>query len=218
MVIDPDAPFFFAGVSLGGNVLLKWLGELGSSVDRRIRAAAAISVPFDLARASRYIDRGFSRVYQRHFLQSLRRKAIAKLDRYPDLASRDRIEAARTLYDFDDAVTAPVHGFEDAEDYYTRSSSIRFLDAVRVPTLLLSAYDDPFLPADVLNDVARIAARNAYLEVEFLAKGGHVGFVGGHNPLRPLYYAEHRVARFFDGALESAYDPIGATLRSGGTA
>jgi predicted alpha/beta-fold hydrolase len=216
MAVDRDASFFFAGVSLGGNVLLKWLGELGSSADRRIRAAAAVSVPFDLARASRYIDRGFSRVYQRHFLQSLRRKAIAKLDRYPDLASRARIEAARTLYDFDDAVTAPVHGFEDAQDYYTRSSSIGFLDAVRVPTLLLSAYDDPFLPADVLNDVARLAARNAYLEVEFLAKGGHVGFVTGHNPLRPLYYAEHRVARFFESALELAYDPFGTALRSGG--
>ena len=212
---DRLAPFFFAGVSLGGNVLLKWLGEIESTVDQRIRAAAAVSVPFDLARACRYIDRGFSRVYQRHFLQSLRRKALAKLERFPDLASRERIEAARTLYAFDDAVTAPVHGFRNADDYYSRSSSIRFLDGIRVPTLLLSAYDDPFLPGEVLDDVARIAARNPCIEIEFPAKGGHVGFIGGQNPLRPLYYAERRIAQFFDHVLGSAYDPRNTALRSG---
>ena len=212
---DRLAPFFFAGVSLGGNVLLKWLGEIESTVDQRIRAAAAVSVPFDLARACRYIDRGFSRVYQRHFLQSLRRKALAKLERFPDLASRERIEAARTLYAFDDAVTAPVHGFRNAEDYYSRSSSIRFLEGIRVPTLLLSAYDDPFLPGEVLDDVARIAARNPRIEIEFPTKGGHVGFIGGQNPLRPLYYAERRIAQFFDHVLGSAYDPRNTALRSG---
>jgi predicted alpha/beta-fold hydrolase len=212
---DRLAPFFFAGVSLGGNVLLKWLGEIESTVDQRIRAAAAVSVPFDLARACRYIDRGFSRVYQRHFLQSLRRKALAKLERFPDLASRERIEAARTLYAFDDVVTAPVHGFRNAEDYYSRSSSIRFLEGIRVPTLLLSAYDDPFLPGEVLDDVARIAARNPRIEIEFPAKGGHVGFIGGQNPLRPLYYAERRIAQFFDHVLGSAYAPRNTALRSG---
>ena len=214
LAADP-APLVFAGVSLGGNVLLKWLGELGAAVDPRIRGAAAVSVPYDLARACRHIDHGFSRVYQRHFLQSLRRKALAKLERFPDLASRERIESARTLYDFDDVVTAPVHGFADATDYYTRSSSIHFLDDIRVPTLLLSAYDDPFLPAEVLEQVERTAAGNSLLTVEFPAKGGHVGFVGGHNPLRPVYYAERRVARFFDHVLDSAYDPTNAALRSG---
>jgi len=124
---DVGAPFLFAGVSLGGNVLLKWLGESGDSADRRVIAAAGVSVPFDLGRASRHIDRGFSRVYQRHFLRSLRMKALAKLDRYPNLASRERIRAARTLYEFDDVVTAPVHGFVDADDYYPRSSSLRLL-------------------------------------------------------------------------------------------
>jgi len=196
------APFLFAGVSLGGNVLLKWLGELGQSIDRRIVAAAAVSVPFDLARAARYIDRGFSRVYQRHFLRSLRRKALAKLDVYPDLASRERIESARTLFEFDDAVTAPVHGFAGADDYYARSSSIRFLPSLRVRTLLLSAIDDPFLPAEVLDEVRRVAAGNPKIEIEFLPKGGHVGFVSGQNPLRPLYYAERRVTQFFDAQLE----------------
>jgi len=211
---DPIAPFVFAGVSLGGNVLLKWLGEFGDALRDRVAAAAAVSVPFDLARASRHIDRGFSRVYQHHFLQSLRRKALAKLDRYPDLASRNRIESARTLYDFDDAVTAPVHGFASADDYYARSSSIRFLSRIGVPTLLLSAADDPFLPSSVLDDVRLIAATNPNLEVEFPAKGGHVGFVGGQNPLRPFYYAERRVAQFFEPRVETAYGHPPAALRS----
>jgi predicted alpha/beta-fold hydrolase len=210
-----DTPFLFAGVSLGGNVLLKWLGESGESVDRRVIAAAAVSVPFDLARASRHIDRGFSRVYQRHFLQSLRAKALAKLDRYPNLVPRERVRAARTLYEFDDVVTAPVHGFADADDYYSRSSSIRFLSRIRVATLLLSAVDDPFLPGDVLEQVRDIARRNPHIDVEFLAKGGHVGFVSGQNPFRPIYYAEWRVAQFFERALLAAYGTSFTALRSG---
>ena len=198
---DPDSPLVIAGVSLGGNVLLKWLGELADAIPDRVVAAAAVSVPYDLERASRHIDRGFSRVYQHHFLQSLRRKALAKLERYPSLVSRAKIEAARTLYDFDDVVTAPVHGFADAHDYYSRSSSIGFLTRIRVPTLLLSAFDDPFLPPEVLEDVARIAATNPLLETDFPQTGGHVGFVSGANPWRPFYFAEWRVAEFLDRAL-----------------
>jgi predicted alpha/beta-fold hydrolase len=203
---DPIAPFLFAGVSLGGNVLLKWLGEIDEITTHRISAAAAVSVPFDLARASRHIDQGFSRVYQRHFLQSLRRKALAKLQRYPGLVPRERIEATRTLYEFDDVVTAPVHGFANATDYYFRSSSIRFLSRIRVPTLLLSAVDDPFLPSVVLDQVREVAAPNPHLEVEFVARGGHVGFISGPNPLRPFYYAEWRVAEFFASALARLTD------------
>lgn len=199
--IDASSPFLFVGVSLGGNVLLKWLGECGESVDHRVTAAAAVSVPFDLGRASRHIDHGVSRVYQRHFLQSLRKKALAKLERYPELASRERIVSARTLYEFNDVVTAPVHGFADADDYYTRSSSIRFLSRIRVATLLLSAVDDPFLPSEVLEQVRGVAHGNPYIEVEFLAKGGHVGFVSGQNPFRPFYYAEWRVTEFLDRAV-----------------
>jgi len=216
LAADSSAPFLLAGVSLGGNVLLKWLGELGEAAHARVVAAAAVSVPFDLARASRHIDRGFSRIYQHHFLRSLRKKALAKLDRYPDLASRERVEFARTLYDFDDVVTAPVHGFSGADDYYARSSSIRFLSSIRVPTLLLSAVDDPFLPREVLDQVRRVVADNPRVEIEFVPKGGHVGFVSGQNPLQPVYYAEQRVAHFFDGRL-AAYGPPRAALRSGGT-
>jgi predicted alpha/beta-fold hydrolase len=217
LAADVDAPFVFVGVSLGGNVLLKWLGELGVLIPRRVIAAAAVSVPFDLARASRHIDHGFARVYQRHFLQSLRRKALAKLEQYPELVARERIESARTLYEFDDAVTAPVHGFGNADDYYSRSSSIRFLPAIRVRTLLLNAIDDPFLPSDVLDQVRREVASNDCIEVEFPAAGGHVGFVSGHNPLRPFYYAEWRVTEFLNHAVTAAYDPVVGALRSGAT-
>jgi predicted alpha/beta-fold hydrolase len=215
---DDTAPLVLAGVSLGGNVLLKWLGELAERVPRRVVAAAAVSVPFDLARASRHIDRGFAKVYQHHFLRSLRRKALTKLARYPELVSRARVETARTLYDFDDAVTAPVHGFAGADDYYTRSSSIRFLSGIRVPTLLLSAFDDPFLPGSVLEDVSRIAAANRCIEMEFPRRGGHVGFVSGWNPLRPLYYAEWRVTEFLSRALPSGLGPAEAESRSEPTA
>ena len=192
---NPHVDLVMCGVSLGGNVLLKWLGERADGVPKRVRAAAAISVPFDLERGSRYISRGFSRVYERHFLRTLRRKAEANLRRYPDLFDPVALSRARTLYEFDDVVTAPVHGFRDAHDYYTRSSSLPFLPRIRRPTLLLNSQDDPFLPPPVLDQVATIARTNSCLTAEFTAGGGHVGFVYG-NPWRPLYYAEQRAGEF----------------------
>lgn len=198
---SPRAPWMVAAVSLGGNVMLKWLGELARHPPP-IAAAAAVSVPFDLEAGARHISRGFARVYDRNFVRSLRRKAAAKLARYPDLFEKQALERVRTIYEFDDAVTAPVHGFADARDYYTRSSAIGFLDRVRVPTLLLSSSDDPFLPAEVLERVRRVADRNPALTLAFTPYGGHVGFVGGRFPWRPVYYAERRIFRFFDLALE----------------
>jgi uncharacterized protein len=192
----PSAPLGIAGVSLGGNVLLKWLGEQGASVPARVAGAAAVSVPYDLARAARHIGRGFARVYQWSFLRSLRRKAAAKLERFPDLVARDALDRARTIWSFDDVVTAPIHGFRDASDYYMRSSAVRWIASIRVPTLLLSAVDDPFLPSAVLDDVAEVARSSEWLETEFVARGGHVGFVSGLNPLRPFYYAEWRVVDY----------------------
>ncbi|HEY7395457.1 MAG TPA: hydrolase [Gemmatimonadaceae bacterium] len=196
----PDAPLMLAGVSLGGNVLLKYLGERSGSVPP-VRGAAAISVPFDLERGARHLSQGFSRVYDRHFLRSLRRKALAKLERYPDLFDGAALERCETIYDFDDAVTAPVHGFIDAHDYYSRSSSLGYLSAVDVPTLLLSAIDDPFLPADVLDQVRTVAEGNRCLTLEFTDHGGHVGFISGRVPWRPVYYAEWRACEFLAATL-----------------
>lgn len=197
----PETPILLAGVSLGGNVLLKFLGESSASLPRYIVAAAAISVPFDLERGCLFIQRGFSKVYDRHFLRTLRRKALAKLEKYPDLFDAGRLERATSIYDFDDAVTAPIHGFADAHDYYSRSSSLAFLDRVRIPTLLLSAIDDPFLPPDVLDEVRAIAERNSRLALVFTRHGGHVGFVAGRVPWRPVYYAEWRACEFLADAL-----------------
>jgi predicted alpha/beta-fold hydrolase len=178
-------------------------------VPAQLGGAAAVSVPFDLARGSRFLDRGFSRFYQAHFLRSLRRKAIGKSERFPRAIRPDVVRRARTLYEFDDLVTAPVHGFRDADDYYTRSSSLHFLARVRTPTLLLSARDDPFLPSAVLDEVRALAHQNPSLHLEFVDRGGHVGFIAGTVPWRPFYYAEWRVAEFLSGALTSAREIAG---------
>ena len=187
-----DLHLVVVGVSLGGNVLLKWLGECGRQVPAQVRRAAAVSVPFDLAAGSRFMEYGFSRVYVRHFLRSLRAKTLAKLERYPDLCSRERLLAARTFWEFDDAVTGPVHGFRDAREYYERSSCISFLQRVAVPTLLLGARNDPFVPAAVLSRVRQIVQANPHLHLEVTEGGGHVGWVAGE-PSRPRYYMEERV-------------------------
>ena len=192
----PLAPLGIVGVSLGGNVLLKFLGERGKDLPNALRGAATISVPFDLARSSKRINRGFSRLYQRFFLGSLRRKAGEKAKRFPDLAPVDRIASLRTLEDFDNLITGPLHGFADAQDYYARSSSLPYLEAIRLKTLLISAIDDPMLPPEVLDEVAKIARKNPALEIDFVQKGGHAGFITGSVPWRPFYYAEYRVGEF----------------------
>ena len=198
----PRSPLVLAGVSLGGNVLLKFLGEQGASTDPRVKAAAAVSVPFDLGLSSRRIDRGFSRVYQRFFLRSLKQKTATKLRRFPDLVTADRLASIRTLFDFDDALTAPVHGFRNADHYYTQSSSLQWLNRIRTKTLLLSSIDDPFLPPQVLDEVRTVARGNNALRIEFTPGGGHVGFVGGRNPFNPQYYAEQRVGDFLAEQLQ----------------
>ena len=199
----PESAMLLAGVSLGGNVLLKFLGERGGAVPAPVVAAAAVSVPYDLARSSRHIDQGFSRVYQSHFLRSLERKAARKHAAFPDRLPQAALARSRSLYAFDDDVTAPLHGFTDAEDYYSQSSAIRWLSGVAVPTLLLSAIDDPFLPSDVLDRVRGVAAGNSALEIEFVERGGHVGFVGGRVPWRPIYYLERRLGDFFAEQLDA---------------
>jgi predicted alpha/beta-fold hydrolase len=193
----PEAPVAVAGVSLGGNVLLKFLGERGTNLPPQLAAAAAISVPFDLARSSQRINRGFSTMYQRFFLESLKRKAQEKLARFPDLARPGTIAAIRTLEDFDNVITAPIHGYRDADDYYARASSLPDLRRIRLNTLLLSAVDDPMLPPEVLEKVRAAARENPALHIEFVRRGGHAGFVTGSLPWRPFYYAEYRVGEFF---------------------
>jgi predicted alpha/beta-fold hydrolase len=197
-------PLLLAGVSLGGNVLLKYLGERGGELPPRIRAAAAVSVPFDLETGCRFIARGISRIYDRHFLKTLRVKALAKLARFPGIFDADALSRARTLYEFDNVVTAPVHGFLDAHDYYAKSSSMGWLARVDRPTLLLNAIDDPFLPSGILEAVRITAGQNPCLTVELPTHGGHVGFVGGRIPWKPFYYAEWRACEFLASHLAPA--------------
>jgi uncharacterized protein len=191
----PDAPVILAGVSLGGNVLLKYLGEHGESLEGIVAAATAISVPYDLARSCQHIDEHAS-FYSRWFLKDLRPKALAKIERFPGLADPEAIRRSNSMWSFDDAYTSVVHGFADAADYYRQSSAIHYLEGIRVPTLLLSALDDPFHPPEVLHDAAAIARRNPALISEFVDVGGHVGFVEGAVPWSTSSYCERRAIEF----------------------
>ena len=187
----PARPMGAVGFSLGGNVLLKYLGETGPA--SQLAAAAAISVPFRLAAGARYLERGFARVYRRYLVRKLRRKTVRKAALLPGHISVNRVLAARTFEEFDDAATAPLHGFRDAQDYYARSSSAAYLSTVRVRTLLIHAADDPFLPAEAIPRAA--VAQNPALQAEFTDQGGHVGFVSGP-PWHPVFWAERRAAQF----------------------
>jgi len=182
------------GVSLGGNALLKWLGESGESARLYVRRAAAVSAPIDLPAAGAALDRGLSRfLYTRMFLSTLKPKTLAKLEVFPGLFDGSRVRAARTFREFDDLVTAPLHGFRDVEHYWSSSASGPWLEHVRVPTLLLNARNDPFLPEQALLAAARKASPDVLLE--FPRTGGHVGFLSGPFPGRHGWLAE-RVLRF----------------------
>ncbi|HWA39786.1 MAG TPA: alpha/beta fold hydrolase [Burkholderiales bacterium] len=174
---------YAAGVSLGGNALLKWLGEQGAAARAVVRRAAAVSAPIDLPAAGTALDRGLNRfLYTRMFLSTLKPKTLAKLEAFPDLCDGARVRGARTFREFDDAVTARLHGFRDVDHYWTSAASGPYLEGIRVPTLLLNARNDPFLPAHALLAAARKAAPEVLLE--FPATGGHVGFLTAPFPGR----------------------------------
>jgi predicted alpha/beta-fold hydrolase len=181
-----------AGCSLGGNVLVKWLGEQGADVPREVRGAVALSVPFDLAASGKTLDGpGFWRwVYRTRFLRSLKKKSFEKLDKFPNAYDRERLSKATTLFDYDDVIQTAAHGFNGAVDYYAQSSSGPYVERVRAPLLLISALDDPFIPAE---SIPRSVPPNVTLEV--WPRGGHLGFVEGP-PWSPGYYAERRAMEF----------------------
>ena len=182
------APLVAVGVSLGGNVLLKWLGE--NPGQTFVAAAAAISTPYDLAAGARHLEQGLGRLYTAGLLRTLRPKAIQAARRFPEAAARIdmiRAEAARTFREFDDAATAPLHGFSGVDDYYSRSSSLRFLPSVRTPALCISSRDDPFLPAGTLREAQEAASSTVRFAVT--DRGGHVGFFSGPIPGRAEFWA-----------------------------
>jgi predicted alpha/beta-fold hydrolase len=187
----PGRPIGAVGFSLGGNVLLKYLGEAGKAAGTA--AAVAVSVPFNLAAGAVQLERGFARAYRRYLVRKLQRKTRAKAAMLRHYVSLERALGARTFEEFDDAATAPLHGFVNAQDYYAKSSSAGYLAAIRVPTLLIHSADDPFLPAGAIPRAA--VAANAMLRAEFTESGGHVGFVAGP-PWAPVFWAERRAAEF----------------------
>lgn len=176
----PGAPMLAAGVSLGGNALLRWAEEAGEQAGRRVRALASVSAPLDLAAGGAAIGRGFNRlVYTRMFLATMKPKALAKLAQHPGLFDRDRLLAAGDLHAFDDVFTAPLHGFRGVDEYWSRGSSKPHLAAIRVPALLVNARNDPFVPADSLPDASQVGAHVTLWQP---AHGGHVGFPLGPPP------------------------------------
>jgi len=203
MQMFPARPIYLVGFSLGGNVLLKWLGEDGEKVPAAVRAAVAVSVPFNLEIAARRIDRGINRIYAAVFLKTLKEKTLQKMARYPGLLDPRVIHPIRSFAAFDDLVTAPLHGFRDGLDYWRSSSSARFLNGIRRPTLLISAEDDPFLPGEYLPK--KIVTGSKWLESDFTAHGGHVGFVQGPMPWAASYWIEQRIVQFLqkqEGSLQ----------------
>ena len=193
-------PLLAAGVSLGGNALMRWAQEAGDSAAQTARAVAAISSPLDLAAGGAALSRGFNRqVYTRMFLHTMVRKALAKLAQHPGLFSRERLLAARDLHAFDDVFTAPLHGFRDTDDYWARASARPHLARLRIPALLLNARNDPFVPADSL---PRSTEAGAHITLWQPADGGHVGFMNGA----------------FPGRLDALPAAVGAWLQAAGRA
>jgi len=175
-----NAPLQVVGVSLGGNALLRWAAEAGDSAGALVGALAAVSAPLDLAAGGRAIDSGLNRwVYARMFLRTMKPKALAKLAQHPGLFDRGRLLAARTLYEFDNVFTAPLHGFRDTDDYWARASAKPHLARIRVPTLVLNARNDPFVPASSLPRADAVGSHVTLWQPEH---GGHVGFPGGAFP------------------------------------
>lgn len=182
---------YVAGVSLGGNALLRWLGETQHAAEKIIKAACAISAPLDLAAGGAALSRGMNRIYTREFLRSLKPKCTQKLQQFPGLFDHDSMLKSRNLYEFDNIVTAPLHGFRNTDDYWNRASAKHILHDITVPTLVLNAQNDPFLPARHLPRSA-----SAQVTLEYPRDGGHVGFVAG-TPPGHLNWLPQRILHFF---------------------
>jgi predicted alpha/beta-fold hydrolase len=190
---NAGAPLFAVGVSLGGNALLKWQGDCGEAAAAIVDATVAISVPLDLMATGNALGQGFNIVYTRNFLATLRTMSLAKLARFPGLYDGSAVRASRTLREFDDLVTAPLHGFKNADDYWTRASSKPGLRNIRVPTLILNARNDPLVPASALPGAGEVSAA---VTLEQPEQGGHAGFVSGAFPGN-LDWLPQRVLKFF---------------------
>jgi uncharacterized protein len=197
---EPDTPFAVVGFSLGGNVLLKWLGEQGSKLS--LFAAVAVSVPLVLSTCATKLDKGFSKIYRENLLRELKHHVQAKqrhLEKLGKLQEAGKIEQLgdlsriKSFWQYDDWVVARLHGFKNVQDYYQRSSSRQFLKSIAIPTLVIQSLDDPFMTEAVLPDLNELSSS---VHLEITQGGGHVGFVAGENPFKPAYWLEQRIPEF----------------------
>ena len=194
---EPGLRVGVVGVSLGGNVLLKWLGEQGAETPGSIRGGVGISVPFDLTPCAEALDRGFAKaVYTANFMRTMRRKVVEKARTYPGFVDVAAARRARTFAAYDDAVTAPLFGFTDARDYWRRASCRPYLARIARPVLAINAADDPFVPAAALPTPDELSP---YVRLVVTPRGGHVGFIEGGWPWRVASWAERRALDFLDG-------------------
>ena len=196
-----DAPLLLAGFSLGGNVLLKWLGECGDGVSSRIRGAAGISASLRPAACAKVLDSVRGYFYRWHLLSSVKRKAERFSELHPNLIDIEAVRRARTFHHFDRLVIAPLHGFRDELDYYEKADASPYLPRIRVKTLILTAEDDPIVPPGVFPHAQ--VEESEWLSGVLSKKGGHVGFVSGGNPRLPVYWAEERGFEFLENCLKS---------------
>lgn len=192
-VTNGAAQFFAAGVSLGGNALLRWIGESQQQA-AIVDAACAVSAPLDLAQGGASLSSGINMLYTRMFLKTLKPKCMLKLEQFPGLFDRNRLLEAKNLYEFDNVVTAPLHGYLDTDDYWYRASAKHVLNDITIPTLVLNAKNDPFLPGRYLPLTAAKCVQLDYPE-----HGGHVGFVSGNIPGQ-LDWLPQKILHFFDQA------------------
>lgn len=173
---EPLVPIFAVGFSLGGNALLKWLGEAGEHANIMIDSAVAISAPMDLAATPDALGEGLNRyLYTPSFVNSTRKKALEMLQRFPGIIDKEKIKSAKTIRDIDDAATAVLYGAIDADDYYAKNASKPWLNKIRLPTLILNAKNDPFIPPETLPKVTEVSSA---VTLEYPDTGGHVGFLG----------------------------------------
>ena len=190
----PQAPIYAVGVSLGANALLKWLGESGEEAKHIVSKAVAVSAPMDLAATATALDNGLNRIlYTPRFVESMRPKALNMLARFPELQSQglldsEKIKAAKTIHDIDSAVTAKLYGAKDVEDYYAKNASKPWLTHIRLPTLILNAKNDPFVPEETLPTTSEVSES---VTLEYPETGGHVGFPGRDD------WLPNRILEFF---------------------
>lgn len=192
-----QSPFAVIGFSLGGNVLLKWLGEQKQGAS--ITTAIAVSVPFRLRDAADRLEKSFSRVYQKHLISSCQNKYKEK-DSKNSLDLVKDIKSVNTFFEFDDKITAPLHGFKDADDYYTKSSCHQFLSTIEKPTLILHSEDDPFMWKSTPPKANEISES---VRVELSTSGGHVGFINGKHPWAVNYWADQRILKWLESEYKS---------------